>query len=169
MTGPARQPLGLFHRLGPLLLLAAAALGFARLISILNRIPNSEEEYRRLNATFLAMLAGPALVLLAGPLLGSRWPPLARAHRFPARALGLALLFWWLPVPFFLGRCLSWLLFYACAGVYLAVTLRAALLAAPGPIPRPAPWWAAAAAIAAVLLALLSDKQNSLAFSMAID
>lgn len=181
MTDPGDKPaidedepprsLAALHRLGPLLLLAAAGFGIDRLILALNRVPNSPEEYERLNPTLLGLMAAVAIVIAAGPVLGSRWAPLDRAHRFAGRALCLALVFWWLPIPFYLGRFLSWLLLYACAGVYLAITLRLALRPGrgPHPIPAAASWWAAAAAIAAVLLSLLSDKHNSLAFSMAID
>jgi len=170
VTAPPGLP-GPVHRFGPLLLLAAFGFALYHLTRALNRIPNSAEEHQRLNAFLITIIAALGLFLLAGPVLGSRWPPLARAHRFAGHALGIAVLFWWLPAPFFITRFLSWFLLYACAGVYIALTLRIALLPKRGPAPIPAlsPWWAAGAAIAAALLALLSDKHNSLAFSTAID
>lgn len=170
VTAPPGLP-GPVHRFGPLLLLAAFGFALYHLIRALNHIPNSAEEHQRLNAFLITIIAALGLFLLAGPVISSRWAPLARGHRFTGWAIGLGVLFWWLPVPFFLGRILTWILLYACAAVYIALTLRIALLPKRGPAPIPAlsPWWAAGAAIAATLLALLSDKQNSLAFSTAID
>lgn len=166
---PAR-PLGLLHRVGPLVFLVAFGFGIRRLITVLNRIPNSPEEFERLSDGLTAIIAGLSAAVIAGPIIGSRWAPFARAHRFAGKCIAAAILFWWFPFPFFIGRLVSLVLLYAIAGVYIAVCLRAAL--SPhrgGPVPPIGPWWSAAAAAASVLLSLLADKHNSLAFSVAID
>lgn len=170
VTAPPGLP-GPVHRFGPLIALAAFGLVIDRLIRFLNQIPNDPDAFNRWDAPLTAAIAILGAILLAGPIISSRWAPLARAHRFAGACIGAGIIFWWLPIPFGVARFVTWVLLYACAGVYLAINLRCALRPRSGPhaFPASVPWWAAGAAVAAILASLLSDKHNSLAFSTAID